>query len=256
VLSISKQKLINSLSQKKFRDQTGLFVAEGAKLIVDMAAGGLECVLLAATEQWLSRHYAVRCDEQFAVSDKELQKLSNQKAPQGALALFRQPESNFSFAELKNHLCLALDEVQDPGNLGTIIRIADWFGIKHIFCSETSADAFSPKTVQATMGALARVKVHRVALTDFLSTAKAHDIEIYGTFLDGKNIYESSLSPCGIVVMGNESNGVSAGVAALISGKLLIPSFPANAVTSESLNVSVATAVVCAEFRRRIRFEN
>lgn len=253
MLSIAKQKLIASLSQKKLRNRAGLFLAEGSKLITDLLAADVDCVLLVATKEWLGQYPQCKAEEQVEVTDKELQKLSNQTTPQGALAVFRQPVADFSFAELQNCLSLALDEVQDPGNMGTIIRVADWFGVQHVFCSETSADVFSPKTVQATMGALARVKVHRVSLPDFLLAAKEHHIDIYGTFLDGEDMYQKTLAPCGIVVMGNEGNGISPQVGAVVAHRLRIPSFPANVTTSESLNVSVATAIVCAEFRRTIK---
>jgi len=146
-------------------------------------------------------------------------------------------------------LCLALDEVQDPGNLGTIIRIADWFGIEHIFCSQGTADVYNPKVVQATMGALARVHVHYVNLSELIDSLP--DIPVYGTFLDGTNIYEQELSQTGIIVMGNEGNGISPEVRKVINRRLYIPNYPANRPTSESLNVAVATAITCAEFRRR-----
>jgi TrmH family RNA methyltransferase len=147
-------------------------------------------------------------------------------------------------------LSIALDDVQDPGNLGTIIRIADWFGIKDVICSLHCADAYGPKTVQATMGALARVRVHYVDLASFLSDCK--ELPIYGTCMDGENIYNKQLSPHGIIVMGNEGNGISDSVRSLVSEKLLLPNYPFGETTSESLNVGVATALVCGEFRRRM----
>jgi TrmH family RNA methyltransferase len=146
-------------------------------------------------------------------------------------------------------LCLALDDVQDPGNLGTIIRIADWFGIEDIFCSRGTVDVYNPKVIQATMGAIARVRVHYVDLAEFIATAG--DIPVYGTFLDGENMYGHELSANGIIVMGNEGNGIGSEVERLINKKLYIPNYPADRATSESLNVAVATAIVCAEFRRR-----
>jgi TrmH family RNA methyltransferase len=148
-------------------------------------------------------------------------------------------------------LILALDSVQDPGNMGTIIRIADWFGIKNIVCSTTTVDVYNSKTVQSTMGALARVAVHYVDLVEFLKQCRNCDYPIYGTFLDGESIYTKKLSSHGVIVMGNEGKGVSKEVASEIGEKLLIPSYPVDVVTSESLNVAVATAIVCSEFRRR-----
>ena len=149
----------------------------------------------------------------------------------------------------RQELCLALDDIQDPGNLGTIIRIADWFGIKNIFCSHGTADAFSPKTVQATMGALARVKIHYCDIKALISGLD--DVPVFGTFLDGNNIYESELSANGLIVMGNEGNGISKEVSALINKRILIPNYPQGNETTDSLNVAIATAIVCSEFRRR-----
>ena len=147
-------------------------------------------------------------------------------------------------------MCLALDDIQDPGNLGTIIRLADWFGIEHIFCSQGTVDVYNSKVIQATMGALARVKVHYCNLPELISSLK--DVPVYGTFLDGENIYDKPLSENGLIIMGNEGNGVSKEVSQLINNKLYIPNYPSGRTTSESLNVAIATAVVCAEFRRRL----
>jgi TrmH family RNA methyltransferase len=249
MLSKNKIKLISSLSQKKFRDELGLFVAEGTKLVLDLAVA-FRCATLIATAEWFKNNQAPAADELIEATVDELQKISNQKSPQGVIAVFVKPEYHFNASELNQKLSLALDDVQDPGNLGTIIRIADWFGIHDIFCSEHSADAFNTKTVQATMGALARVKVHSVNLSEFLQFVSGK-LPVYGTFMDGENIYNKSLTQCGIIVMGNEGNGISTQIEALVSDKLLIPNYPAGQVTSESLNVGVATALVCGEFRRR-----
>ncbi|MDR2824429.1 MAG: RNA methyltransferase [Prevotellaceae bacterium] len=247
MLSISKQKLVSSLAFKKFRDSEGLFVAEGGKLISDLASGGLRCVYLFATNK---NAYSIEHQEFIEVTERELQKISNQKTPQGVLAVFKIPKYEVDFKNVQNTLSLALDDVQDPGNVGTIIRLADWFGIANVYCSSGCADAFAPKTVQATMGALARIKIHRVDLHEFLSVNKSHTT-IYGTFLEGENIYQTNLSHSGIIVMGNEGNGISENIKSLIDKKLHIPSFPQNNPTSESLNVAVATALVCGEFRRQ-----
>jgi TrmH family RNA methyltransferase len=150
---------------------------------------------------------------------------------------------------VERSLCLALDDVQDPGNLGTIIRIADWFGIEDIFCSRGTVDVYNPKVVQATMGAIARVRVHYVDLPEFI--ASMGSTPVYGTFLDGKDMYGCQLSGNGLIVMGNEGNGISGEIERMVNNKLYIPNYPAERATSESLNVAVATAIVCAEFRRR-----
>ena len=148
-------------------------------------------------------------------------------------------------------LCLGLDDVQDPGNLGTIIRIADWFGIRHIFCSIGTADVFNPKTIQATMGAIARVQIHYCNLKELIESEP--DVPVFGTFLDGTDLYKENLAQHGLIVMGNEGNGISQEIEQLVNRKLLIPNYPSGVETSESLNVAVATGIVCAEFRRRMQ---
>ncbi|MFA6582176.1 MAG: RNA methyltransferase [Paludibacter sp.] len=248
MISKNKVKLIKNLSQKKFRDETNLFVAEGTKLVLDLASS-FQCSLLVATTDWLNENKKTNANEIIEVDAAGLKKISNQQSPQGVLAVFCKQTYTWEVEELKNRLSLALDDVQDPGNLGTIIRVADWFGISDIFCSEHSADTYNPKTVQASMGALARVKVHSVNLSEFLQNCK-NKVTIYGTFMDGENIYSKTLAQNGIIVMGNEGNGISTEVDELINERLLIPNYPAGQLTSESLNVGVATALVCAEFRR------
>jgi RNA methyltransferase, TrmH family len=249
VISKSKIKLVDSLSQKKFRDELGLFIAEGTKLVLDLTPA-FRCVLLVANKEWLSEHQFITADEILEVDDAELRKISNQKSPQGVLAIFEKAKYTFAVDDLNQKLSLALDDVQDPGNLGTILRIADWFGITNVFCSEHTADAYNPKTVQATMGALSRVKVHVVNLPTLLQSCNGK-LPIYGTFMDGENIYSKTLSQQGIIVMGNEGNGISVEIETFVSERLLIPNYPMGQATSESLNVGVATALVCGEFRRR-----
>ncbi|MDP4239341.1 MAG: RNA methyltransferase [Bacteroidota bacterium] len=251
MISKSKIKLIKSLGQKKFRDETGLFMAEGTKLVLDLLPA-FHCPLLAATPGWLSENRQVKADEIIEVDATELNKLSNQKSQQGVVAVFTKPRFTWKAEELNRKLSLALDDVQDPGNLGTILRAADWFGITDVFCSEHSADAFNPKTVQATMGALARVKVHTVDLVAFLQSGN-WKMPIYGTFMDGEIIYDKPLSQHGIIVMGNEGNGISPDIERLVTERLLIPNYPIGQATSESLNVGIATALVCSEFRRRLQ---
>jgi TrmH family RNA methyltransferase len=163
--------------------------------------------------------------------------------------VFYQPES-IEEINIENELSLALDGIQDPGNMGTIVRLADWYGIHHIFCSRDTVDVYNPKVVQATMGALARVKIHYLDLVVFLTQNKY--LPVYGTLLDGENVYEQEITAGGIIVMGNEGNGIRPEVEKLITKKLYIPNYPSGNPTSESLNVAIATAIICAEFRRRI----
>ncbi len=236
-------KQLRSLRQKKYRDEYGLFVAEGDKCIGELSKS-FELV-----------HHLTPANTPL----KEIERLSSLQTPQGSIAVFRKPAyaDRWSAAELRsNTLYLALDEVQDPGNLGTIIRTADWFGVKHILCSTGTADCFAPKVVQATMGALARVQVHYLpqpAFIDVLKKAAAQGLPIYGTLLDGNNIYAPdaiATKRSGIIVMGNEGNGLSEAVRRIVTHRLRIPSYPPNAPTSESLNVAIATAIILAEFRR------
>lgn len=252
MVSKNKQKLLRQLASKKHRDELGLFIAEGPKVVGDLLAGKMHCHLLFATREWLGATGA-QAEEVIEVTQEELERISLLKTPRDVLAVFRQPSctATAALADIpRSELVLALDGVQDPGNLGTIIRIADWFGITHIFCSPDTADAFSPKTVQATMGAIARVGVHYLPLVPFLEAA-GPDVPVYGTFLNGTDIYAQPLSPHGVIVMGNEGNGISQAVEAVVNSRLFIPSFPPERPTSESLNVAIATAITCAEFRRR-----
>jgi len=249
MLSKNKIKYIRSLELKKKRKEEQVFVAEGHKLVGDLL-GYFPCKLLIATSNWLNINHPVTANEIIEVTQEELSRASLQKTPQEVLAVFVQPSYDFNPEIIKSSLCLALDDVQDPGNLGTIIRLADWFGIEHIFCSAGTVDVYNPKTVQATMGALARVKVHYCSLPQLIESLT--DIPVYGTFLSGNIIYTESLSAHGLIVMGNEGKGVSSKVEKLINKKLYIPNYPQERETSESLNVAIATAVVCSEFRRRL----
>ena len=254
MLSKNKIKYIRSLELKKKRKEEQVFVAEGHKLVGDLL-GHFPCKLLIATSNWLKMNHSATANEIIEVTQEELSRASLQKTPQEVLAVFVQPSYDLNPEVIKSSLCLALDDVQDPGNLGTIIRLADWFGIEHIFCSTGTADVYNPKTVQATMGAIARVKLHYCNLSDFIGKASEKNIPIFGTFLNGENIYTQPLPKNGIIIMGNEGNGISEQIAQKVSHRLLIPNYPQGCETSESLNVAVATAIVCAEFRRRVAFE-
>lgn len=248
MLSKNKMKYIRSLELKKNRKEEQVFVAEGHKLVGDLL-GHFPCRLLIATRTWMERNPMVKADEIIEVTQEELTRASLQKTPQEVLAVFEQPAYPMQPEVVSRSLCLALDDIQDPGNLGTIIRLADWFGIEHIFCSQGTVDVYNPKTVQATMGALARVKLHYCHLPSLI--ASLENVPVYGTFLDGENMYGKTLSDHGLIVMGNEGNGIGEEVARLVNERLYIPNYPPQRETSESLNVAMATAVICAEFRRR-----
>ena len=252
MLSKALLKFISSLELKKNRKESGLFVAEGRKTVTDLIEAGIIAEKIIATQEWLAEN-RLQCNAQvIEVTDDELKRASFLRTPQGVIGIFRQPDHAIDTEAPASSLCLALDNIQDPGNLGTIIRIADWFGIEDIFCSTGTADAYNPKTVQATMGALGRVRIHYTDLPRLLESLNGK-VPVYGTFLDGNDIYAEELTPCGIIVMGNEGNGISPECKAHINKRLLIPSYPAERPTSESLNVSTATAIICGEFRRRTR---
>ena len=253
MLSKNKLKLIRSLAQKKYREESGLFLAEGPKLVDELLAR-FECVLLCGTRDYLASHSTQGAQEVVEVSDDELARASQLKTPHEVLALFLRPamlDVDTALRAIESGLCLALDGVQDPGNVGTIIRIADWFGIEHVFCSPETADCFAPKTVQATMGALARVQLHYTDLPRLLDRL-APQTPVFATTLDGDNCYAADLPPTGLIVMGNEGQGVSQAVLARVNRRLFIPNFPTERPTSESLNVAIATALICGEFRRRM----
>lgn len=234
-------KQIRSLQIKKFRDELNLFVAEGDKCISE-----------------LSKVFTLV--QHFSADNtplKDIERASSLRTPQGSIAVFRKPQFPLPVIQ-PDTLYLALDGIQDPGNLGTIIRTADWFGIRDIICSANTADCFSPKVVQATMGALARVRVHYIDLPAWLTNSQPSTLNpqlstIYGTLLTGKDLYAPDAIPdkrSGIIVMGNEGNGLSPEVRKLITHSLRIPSFPPDAPTSESLNVAIATAIILAHFRQ------
>ncbi|MBQ2459170.1 MAG: RNA methyltransferase [Bacteroidaceae bacterium] len=249
MLTKNRIRLIRSLETRRHRIEEGLFVAEGPKLVGELLAA-MSPRYVAALPQWIEANAALlpATTEVDAIGQEELQRISFLRAPQQVLALFDLPRWTWDAASAREELCLALDGVQDPGNLGTICRVADWFGIQDILCSHETADIFNPKAVQATMGALARVRLHYVDLPQTLAAA---GVPVFGTFLDGKSIYGQTLSSNGIIVMGNEGNGISPAVEQHVTQRLLIPNFPAGRQTTESLNVAIATSIVCAEFRRR-----
>ena len=252
MLSKNKIKYIHSLEQKKHRSKEQAFVAEGNKLVSDMLPH-YSCPLLIAKPSWMATQGDITTDELIVAEDEDIRKASLLKSPQDVLAVFRIPSWKIEEADPQNELILMLDGIQDPGNLGTIIRLADWFGFEHIICSPDTVDVFNPKVVQSTMGALAHVKVHYTELGAYLEKQKERNIPIYGTFLEGEDIYERDLSGNGVVIMGNEGNGIRKELEEMVNEKLYIPSYPQGRSTAESLNVAIATAVVCAEFRRRER---
>jgi TrmH family RNA methyltransferase len=228
--------LIRSLADKRAREENGLFVAEGQKLVCELMSSGFR----------IRKIYKVGSE----VSQKDMARASHLKTPTDCLALVEIPHREFNPASVAAGLTLALDGVQNPGNMGTIIRLADWFGIRTVLASGDSADCFNPKVVQATMGAITRVEVHYGDLAAMIGDAVVAPLPVYGTFLDGENIYSAPLTTEGIIVLGSEGRGISAPVGDLVTRRLFIPPCPANGTTSESLNVAIAAAIICSEFRR------
>ncbi|MBE9469162.1 MAG: RNA methyltransferase [Bacteroidetes bacterium] len=250
MLSKNTIKFINSLQKKKNRNINKLFIVEGDKIVKEIIKSELEIDKIFFTKHWEENIIKNNLSTEI-VNENELKKISSLKTPNNALAIVKMPNYKIDKNEIENELSIVLDDLQDPGNLGTIIRTADWFGIKNIICSQNSADVYNPKVVQATMGAIARVKVHYVDIEKYLSNSNfADDFKIYGTFLNGKNMNETKLSDKGLIIMGNESQGISKNIERFVNEKLFIPNYPSNSKTSESLNVSTATAIVCYEFRR------
>ena len=240
-------KFIRSLADKRVRDAEGLFVAEGEKLIREIAASPLRMHSLYAAEGALTE-----MAEAERVTAADMERLSMLKTPSSCIAAVEKPRHRLVPEELCGRLTLALDDVQNPGNMGTIIRLADWFGIGDVVCSPACADCYSPKVVQASMGAILRVRVHYTPLPQFLDSMRRAGESVCGTMLEGgRDIYASPLPAHGVIVMGNEGRGISPQVAESLTDRLFIPPYPADRCGSESLNVAVATAVVCAEFRRR-----
>lgn len=234
MITAAEIKHVRSLREKKFREQSGEFVVEGEKMVREALASGYETAAVWRTED---------------IGEAAMSRISQLSTPSPVLAVLKMPSSGMPAEILRNELYLALDSVRDPGNLGTIIRIADWFGVKAVFVSEDCVDRYNPKVVQASMGSVFRVKVISSELTGVCARFREKGMEVYGTVLDGADIYKENLGPSGLVVMGNESAGISSGVRSCLTGRLLIPSFGQSG--AESLNVAVATAVTLSEFRRR-----
>lgn len=237
MLTKSEIKLISSLNQKKFRIQHSLFTVEGVKGIQEFLNSGFKLYRLFATE-------AIFQIESTIISEADLKKISSLKTPNKALALFKISDPT---PIDESRLIVALDDIRDPGNLGTIIRLCDWFGIRDLVCSQSTVDCYNPKVVQATMGSLTRVNINYLDLEAFLNQSK---LQKFGTFMDSKNVYKEHLPENGILILGNEANGISSSIEELVDEKITIPRF-GNIKATESLNVATATAILLSEFKRR-----
>lgn len=241
MLSKNQIKLIKSLAQKKFREQHGLFTVEGVKGISEFLNSNIKCHHIYSTDP----NFNVETNTMTVISETNLKRISQLKSPNTALGVFEVPVSrDIDYLGL----IIALDAVRDPGNLGTIIRLCDWFGVQDLVCSKTTVDCYNPKVVQASMGSLTRVNVHYLDLEVFLSESKS---EVFGTFMEGESIYASTLPKSGILVLGNEANGISTVIENLVDKKLTIPRYGTLKAT-ESLNVATAASICLSEFRRFI----
>jgi len=238
MVSKSQIKLITRLNQKKYRQQERLFIAEGLKTVNELLNSSLNLHHVFTT-----RYFNFDAKSETIVTEAELKKISFLSTPNQALAIFEIPESK---PIQDNQLIIALDDVRDPGNLGTIIRLCDWFGIQDLVCSTSTVDCYNPKVIQATMGSITRVNVSYVNLEAFL---KNNEMDVFGAFMDGNNIYKTNLPNQGILVLGNEANGISAAIEACLDKKLSIPRF-GDLQSTESLNVATATAILLSEFKR------
>lgn len=260
MLSQSQVRQITALKVKKFREEQGRFIAEGQKLVLELVNSDFTVAGIYAAAEWIVANLALVREKNIPVFEtlpREMDRISSLSTPSQVLAVVNIPDLpavpvRNGEGPWTNSLALALDDIRDPGNLGTIIRIADWFGIGTILCSESCVDAYNPKVVQATMGSIARVKLTYCNLGAALAgmTERTADLPVYGTFLDGEPLFSQSLAGHGIVVIGNESRGISPGLFPFITRRLSIPSFGSSSARAESLNASIAAAIICAEFRR------
>lgn len=240
MVSKNQIKLISSLHQKKQRITNQLFFAEGVKVIQELLQSNFELEHLYTTQNDFEE---VSSAKKTLINDSDLKKISALATPNTCLAVFKMPKEK---EIIESGLILALDSIRDPGNLGTILRLCDWFGIHQLICSKETVDIFNPKVVQATMGSITRVNVNYIDLNAFIAKTK---LPVFGTFMDGTNIYTTDLPQEGIIIMGNEANGISEGLEKLIKNRLTIPRF-GDLQKTESLNVATATAIILSEFRR------
>ena len=242
MVSKNQIKLISSLHQKKYRIAHQLFIAEGVKGINELLQSNFELEHLYVT---IDEFKSVSITQKTVISDADLKKISALTTPNTCLAVFKIPKEK---PVLNKGLIVALDTIRDPGNMGTILRLCDWFGINQVVCSKETVDLYNPKVVQATMGSIARVNVNYLNLKDFLETTS---LPIYGTFMDGEDLYNSKITNEGIIILGNEANGISKEIEELVTKRITIPRF-GNLQQTESLNVATATAIVLSEFKRRV----
>jgi TrmH family RNA methyltransferase len=253
-LSKNKTQFILSLQRKKTRDEERVFLVEGDKVVREFIQAGKEVITLIAKPEFIAgipSHVSNRIEEVIPVTYEELKKVSSLKTPHNAMAVVRMPEIILNPLKVIENLTVALDFIQDPGNLGTIIRAAAWFGIKDIICSASCVDVYNTKVVQATMGAIMNVNVHYTVLEEFFGVINKNNIEVYGTLLDGESIYNADLHGKGVILLGNESKGISKELIPFVSKKIMIPKFTDAVAGIDSLNAGMAASIVLSEFARR-----
>nr|WP_319999063.1 RNA methyltransferase [uncultured Draconibacterium sp.] len=248
----STTKLINSLALKKYRTKENCFLIEGDKMVKEALDSDLKIKLLIVTDQFTTRFPITQsAAERIIETDaKEIKKVSLLQHPQNSLAVCEIPKKQDFPKSLPEGLSIYLDGIQDPGNMGTIVRICDWYGIQHVFCSPDSVDLYNPKVIQASMGSFNRIHLHECDFETLAYLAQKSEAPLFGTFMNGDNVYQKQLPKQAVLVMGNEGNGIRPAVEKLIPNKLSIPNFSMNKIKAESLNVSVATAILCSEFKR------
>jgi RNA methyltransferase, TrmH family len=254
MISKNKIKYIISLQKKKIRDHERLFVIEGDKIVREFLTANSPVKMLVAKPEFLNSlppELIKNVNEIEDVSYEELKQISTLKTPHNALAIVRMLENEMNISEIIDHFCVALDCVQDPGNLGTIIRAAGWFGIKNIICSPDSVDVYNPKVIQSSMGAMIHVNVFYRDLRDFLKSAKENSVPVFGTLLEGHSIYDHKLDNKGIILLGNESKGISDELLPYITEKIRIPKFSNATEGIDSLNVGMAASIVFSEFLQK-----
>lgn len=252
MISKSTIKYIHSLSIKKYRGIHGKFIAEGPKIVSELLESNLKILDLFALQDWVesNANLYTNVNSVTIISEDELQKISTLNTSNQVLAIVEIPEREFNSAFARESMVIVLDDIRDPGNLGTIIRVADWFGINHIVCSENCVDAYNPKTIQASMGSICRVNIYYENVIGMLQSA-SKDVAIYGAFLEGKPIYKVTFAQNGFLAIGNEANGISPEIEKLVSNKIYIPSGGKAGNHAESLNASIATAIICSEMNRQ-----
>jgi len=251
MLSKHVTKIVQNLEKKKFREKYNLFKIEGEKLVKELLLSSLKTNSVLAYPEWIEKNATLLKNViVHEVSEREMETISNFQSLPQVIALAEPPSYTYEIADLQHSLSLLLNGIQDPGNLGTILRVADWFGIRHIFCDEDCASVYNPKCVQASMGAVFRVKTFCTKLIPLIRQFQSTDFNIYGTFLNGENIYKRKLHKQGFIIMGNEGKGICPEIEELVNCKLTIPSFANGKYSTESLNVGVATGIILSEFKR------